>query len=255
VRVAVTGRTPPAGSGSANLSLLLGDGDVTGARRAALSLVGATPERAVFMEQVHGADVAVVTDADAGRGARDHTSAIPRVDALVTQARDLALVVLVADCVPVVLIDPGRAVGVVHAGRGGVDAGVVAQALARLTGDPSRVVALVGPAVGGCCYEVPVEMVDRTAAAWPGARATTSWGTPALDLPAAVTAQLRHGGVARVERIGACTRCDPQTYFSHRASSAGLAPAGRQAAIVLRAGPSTPAPATAEGFLQSRASS
>ena len=250
VRVAFTGRVDERGV-AANLSLLVGDVAATpAARKAALALVGARPDDAVFMQQVHGGGVATVTTADAGRGARTADSAVPDVDAMVTTAADVALAVLAADCVPVVLVDPHRAVGAVHAGRGGVVAGVVPAAVAALAGkSPGEVVALVGPAIGGCCYEVEESLATAVASQVPAAAATTSWGTPSVDLPAAVTAQLQAAGVARVERVGACTRCSGDTWFSHRAATAGAAPAGRHAGIVLRAG--SPHAATDPSSLQS----
>jgi YfiH family protein len=241
VRVAFTGRALAGVDGEANLSLLVGDGDVRAARRAALRLIGAEPSQAVFMQQVHGGAVATVGAAHAGSGATDPAAAVPAVDALVTTAAGVALAVLVADCVPVVLVDPGHAVGVVHAGRGGVLADVVPSAVRALAGDASGVVALVGPAIGGCCYEVPAAMAAEVTGAHPAAAATTTWGTPSLDLRAAVVAQLQAAGVARVQQVGSCTRCTPDTWFSHRAAQAGVAPHGRQAAVVVReAPPQTP---------------
>ena len=231
MRVAFTGRTRDGG----NLSLVVGDGDVVATRRDAISALGADRARAVFMQQVHAGAVALVGDEHAGRGLNDHADAVPGVDALVTTAVDLPLVVLVADCVPVVLVDPDHGVGAVHAGRGGVVAGVVPAAVERLAApDASRVVALIGPAIGGCCYEVPQALADEVAAQWPQAKATTTWGTPALDLAAAVEAQLRSVGVGRVRRVGSCTRCNADVLFSHRAATAGAAPHGRQGGIVVR---------------------
>ena len=237
VRVAFTGRTLAGVDGDANVSLLVGEGDVARARRAALGLVGADPAQSVFMQQVHGAAVATVGAADVGSGATDPATAIAGVDALVTTAARAALAVLVADCVPVVLVDPGRAVGVVHAGRGGVVANVVSAAVRALAEDAGRVVAMIGPAVGGCCYEVPAAMAANVTATHPMAAATTTWGTRSLDLRAAVAEQLRTAGVARIQDVGSCTRCTPGTWFSHRAATAGVGPHGRQAGIVVRESP------------------
>ena len=237
VRVAFTGRVLAGVDGEANLSLLVGDGDVAAARAAALRLVGAGPADAVFMQQVHGGAVASVDATHAGLGAIDPATAVADVDALVTAATGLALTVLVADCVPVVLVDPGRAVGVVHAGRGGVGADVVSSAVCALAEDPSTVVAVIGPAVGGCCYEVPAAMAAEVAASHPAAAATTTWGTPSLDLRAAVAEQLCDAGITRIRQVGSCTRCTPDAWFSHRGATAGVGPHGRQAAIVVRESP------------------
>lgn len=248
MRVAFTRRTEEGG----NLSLVVGEGDVAATRRAAVTSVNAEAERAVFMQQVHGGDVAIVDGSSAGRGLDRYTDAVAEVDGLVTTDVDLPLVMLVADCVPVVLIDPGKAVGAAHAGRGGVVAGVVGNAVAQMAPrDPAAMVALIGPAIGGCCYEVPQAMADEVSALWPAAKASTTSGTPSLDLPAAVASQLSSLGVGRIERVGSCTRCNAGVWFSHRAATAGDAPHGRQAAIVVRSSEEAPARSHQSPSLQS----
>jgi polyphenol oxidase len=222
-----------------NVSRVVGGGDVDGARHRLTGLVGLPPERAVFMEQVHGPGVAVVDDRHAGRGLTSHGDAVEGVDALVTAAEDLALVVMVADCVPVLLALPGRAIAAAHAGRRGIETEVLAATVARLVdvgqGAAGEVEALIGPAIGGCCYEVPADLAEAVAGRWPAARARTTWGTPAIDLPAAARAQLAAAGVQRVDTIGSCTRCDADRWFSHRAdSAAGAAAVGRQAGVIAR---------------------
>ncbi|GGI04337.1 polyphenol oxidase family protein [Egicoccus halophilus] len=179
------------------------------------------------MRQVHGAEVAVVDDATpVGAELRD-------VDAVVTDRPGRPLAVAVADCVPVLLAGH-RSVAAVHAGRRGVETGVVDATLRAMTslGDPpERVRAVTGPAIGGCCYEVPGELRDAVGAEHPRAVGRTSWGTPSLDLPAAVHARLRATGVCSVDAVGGCTACDPQQrWFSHRADAA----TGRQLGIVVR---------------------
>lgn len=212
-----------------NVSWRADAGDVGGARTALAALVGLGPDDVVAMEQVHGSGVARVGPADRGRGASAARGGIPGVDALVTTATDVALVVLVADCVPVLLVDPGRAVGAVHAGRRGVATGVVASAVDALTDRPAEVVAVVGPGIGGCCYEVEPDLADEVARHVPAARTSTRWDSPGLDLPLAASSQLAAAGVGRIERAGACTLCANERWFSHRAADAG-----RQAGIVTR---------------------
>lgn len=227
-----TARFAFSGTGDGNMSLTVGTADAAARGRLAAA-IGVEPGALVSMQQVHGGEVARVTAADRGRGATDHGTAVPAVDALVTFAPDVPLMVLVADCVPLLLVDPDRAVAAVHAGRGGVVAGVVPATLDVMAPpDPASVTALVGPAIGGCCYEVPPEMADEVAAAQPAARATTTWGTPALDLPAAAAAQLRERGITDIRRAGGCTRCGGTRWFSHRRAPG----AGRQAGAVVRGG-------------------
>lgn len=186
-----------------------------------------------YMAQVHGARTAHVTTPDEA----------PEADAMVTGSPGLALGVLVADCVPLLLLDSQTgAVGAVHAGRRGVAGGVVMRAVEALIGlgpgrgrDAGHVMASVGPAICGGCYEVPSAMRDEVAAAEPAARAETTWGTPSLDLRAAVRAQLEKAGVRSIVTVGACTREDP-TLFSHRRD--GLT--GRFAGVIRCEGVSLP---------------
>ncbi|MCL6667258.1 peptidoglycan editing factor PgeF [Streptomyces panaciradicis] len=183
----------------------------TNRQRAAGSL-GLDPANVVWMNQVHGADVAVV---DGPWG----DNPVPEVDAIVTTRRGLALAVLTADCTPVLLADPvAGVVAAAHAGRPGMVAGVVPAALRAMTelgADPARIVARTGPAVCGRCYEVPEQMRAEVAAVEPAAYAETSWGTPAVDVTAGVHAQLDRLGVRDRWQSPACTR-ESADHFSYR---------------------------------------
>jgi polyphenol oxidase len=232
VRAAVTGRdtaaSPPAVGAAGNLSHRRPHrpDDLARARREVGAATGTDPATWHLLHQVHGADVAVV-DADTPIGAE-----LRGVDAAVTSEPGRPLTVQTADCVPVLLAGP-TAIGVAHAGRAGVALGVVEAVLDAVValGEARHLRAVVGPAIGGCCYEVPVAMRDEVAATHPEAAATTTWGTPSLDLPAAVVATLGAGGVASVTSLGGCTRCDPEgRWFSHRADP----DAGRQLGLVVR---------------------
>lgn len=177
-------------------------------RRAVAALAGDGVPVA-SMRQVHGADVALV---------RSAPEVEPVADALVTDVPGLVLVARVADCVPVVLADEARGlVGVAHAGRPGLVAGVVPAAVAALRGlGAIDLVAWVGPHVCGACYEVPAQMRDEVEAAVPGSASLTSWGTPSVDLGAAVAGQLADAGVAEVVSTGRCTREDEDLYSYRR---------------------------------------
>ena len=181
-------------------------------RELAAKSLGIDPGRVVWMNQVHGAEVAVVSEAWGDRP-------VPEVDAVVTAERGLALAVLTADCTPVLLADPvAGVVGAAHAGRPGMIAGVVPAAVRAMTGlgaEPARIVARTGPAVCGRCYEVPDAMRADVSAVEPAAYAETSWGTPAVDVTAGVHAQLERLGVRDREQSPVCT-LESGDHFSYR---------------------------------------
>jgi YfiH family protein len=138
-------------------------------------------------------------------------------DAAVTAQPGCVLAVRTADCAPVVLVGQA-AVGVVHAGWRGLFDGVVERSVAALQLlDDGPVVAHLGPCIRAGCYEFDGPERDRLAARFgDGVRATTTWGTPALDLAAAVHAALASVGVVEVHDTAGCTACD-RRWYSHRA--------------------------------------
>lgn len=174
------------------------------------------------MRQVHGNTVEVLEPG----GDR---SAPPECDGVVAAQAGVVLAVRVADCVPVLLADAAAGViGAAHAGRPGLASGVVPATVARMRSlGAERITAWMGPHVCGACYEVPAEMQEAVAAAEPASRATTSWGTPSLDIGAGVRAQLEREDVEVVD-VSRCTRESPDLY-SHRRDGER---AGRLAGLV-----------------------
>jgi YfiH family protein len=219
VDLGFTGRSAGRGSGpyaGLNLGGHVGDdaADVEGNRTALAHEIDLPRERLVLMNQVHGSDVAEV---DGPWGAEP-----PAVDGIVTRATDLALAVLVADCVPVLLHDAAAGVvGAVHAGRPGMLAGIVGRAVAAMRDlGASEVSATVGPSVCGRCYEVPAEMAHSAAAVSPAAAARSWTGTAAIDVAAAVVEQLAAADVA-VQWVPGCTRESGDLYSYRRDGRTG----------------------------------
>ncbi len=187
------------------------------------SAIGLTEDRLVWMNQIHGDHVEAVQ----GPG----TGPLEATDALVTAAPRLALVVVTADCVPVLMADAGAGVvGAAHAGRVGAAAGIALRTVEAMVAAGARmgeISVLLGPAVSGPNYEVPEEMAADIEARLPGSRTTTSRGTPALDLRAGLARQLAEAGVGPIDVDPRCTVAD-RTLFSHRRD--GLT--GRLASLV-----------------------
>lgn len=178
-------------------------------------------DRLVFMNQVHGNAVDVVHGPRGGD--------VAPADGVITATRGLALVVMVADCTPILLVDTdAQIVGAVHAGRPGMQSRIVDVAVERMRSLGARSIrAVVGPSVCGRCYEVPARMRDEAAAVTAEAAAVSWTGTAAIDVAAGVVAQLAQHDV-EVTWVPGCTR-EEHRLFSYRQDKH----AGRFAGIAL----------------------
>ena len=172
---------------------------------------------AQFMNQVHGDHVVVIDkrlDTD------------PTCDAMITKKPGISLAVMVADCIPLLFVSK-EAVAAVHVGRAGLINRVAIKTLHQMrTMGAIDVHAIIGPSICGRCYEVPFEMQQDVIVDHPRAFATTYAGTPGLDLPAGLIAELVSEGVT-YEASTVCTMED-ELYFSHRKDN----PTGRFAGVV-----------------------
>jgi YfiH family protein len=178
---------------SLNLGGSVGDQEsaVTANRRRLADSCGLQPGQLRWMRQVHGSVVSY-----ARATPQDEP---PEADAMFTDVPDRALVVLVADCAPVLLADPeARIVGAAHAGREGMAAGVVTELVAAMSqagADPARMHAVIGPHICSACYEVPEQLRARVAERVPESACVTRAGTPGIDIGAGIEAQLARAGV------------------------------------------------------------
>lgn len=163
------------------------------------------------LRQQHGAVVRTVTapgDADGTLG-----------DASVTAASGAPLAIRTADCAPVALVASEGVVAAVHAGWRGLAAGVIEAAVTEIRRLGGRhLLAWVGPCIHPGCYEFGSEPLDGLVRRLgPEVASQTARGTPALDIPAAVRACLRLGGVEQVIEANRCTSCEAESWYSHRA--------------------------------------
>jgi len=223
---------------SLNLGLHVGDEDefVLENRQKVAAGLGATLDDFVFCEQAHRRTVLIVGPDHRGRGARERATAIQGTDALVTVTPGVVLVVLVADCVPLVLFEPhAHVLGCVHAGWGGTVSGVTAAAVAAMVGlgaDPSCIVAGIGPAIAPDRYQVGDDVAEAARTAFPddlgGVIRPDGKGRWLFDLWEANRRQLNTAGVPdeHIHIAGLATGEDTP-FFSHRVEQ----PCGRFAAV------------------------
>jgi purine-nucleoside/S-methyl-5'-thioadenosine phosphorylase / adenosine deaminase len=176
--------------------------------------VGADVARLAMNRQRHGA---IVNRAEAGERGREG-------DGLWSDERDVLLLKLTADCLPIALArtngDPGLAL--LHAGWRGLLEGVVEAGVSAL--GAGKLAAVIGPGIGPCCYEVGSDVAEPYRARFGGNALRGS----NLDLWSVAELVLHGAGVTSVERLGLCTACDPGRFFSHRRDGAVT---GRQGVI------------------------
>jgi polyphenol oxidase len=169
-------------------------------RRRACTALGLDSSRLAVNRQRHSTRVHKAT-----AGGREDPG-----DGLWTDEPGVPLLALTADCVPIALVNltDRPALAVLHAGWRGLAEGIVEVGVDALGAGEKA--AIIGPAIGPCCYEVGPEVSARFEPE------LTREGN--LDLWEASARALRRAGVARVERVDLCTLCHPALFFSHRRS-------------------------------------
>ena len=208
------------GTGSSDQS------DVVAINRArAAAAMRVAPEALLSVHQVHSADVVTVT----GAGPQG------KADAMVTDVPGLALSILTADCMPVLLHDPGAGIiGAVHAGWRGALAGVLEatlDAMEDLGGDRAETVAVIGPCISQRAYEVGPELLQAFSDEDPEYAWFFANGTGdryLFDLPGFGLKRLTDAGVGYATWTRHCTYSQPGLFYSYRRSvHAGEADYGR----------------------------
>ena len=208
-------------------------GDTEEAVETNLRLIGGAlgVSRLVASPQVHGETIHVIDGEALARAEKSSSLFItPPGDALVTRLHDLGLVIKVADCQPIFLVDPVRRIAAnVHCGWRGNVSGFPTR-MVRFLADrfgcrPRDLLAAVGPSLGPCCAEFINYREELPLDFW-----QFETRPKHFDLWAITRSQLTEAGL-RPENIavaGRCTRCETDTFFSYR----GEGNTGRLAAVI-----------------------
>jgi YfiH family protein len=175
-----------------------------------------------FVKQAHGDRVFVLDDPQKSADQVEREEA----DALITHLNEKPIAVLTADCVPVILYDPEKHVaGVIHAGRKGTQMRIVSKTISMLSISygcrPQDVVMAMGPAIGGCCYEVEDPCIVPFRENYPGWEdfvTANSQHRFMLDLLKANEMDGVQAGISKenIHRSGECTSCNNDRWFSYR---------------------------------------
>jgi purine-nucleoside/S-methyl-5'-thioadenosine phosphorylase / adenosine deaminase len=183
--------------------------------------VGADPDGATMAWQRHGANVTRAQP----RGIVTPGTVYDHCDGLWSDEPGRAMLLLVADCIPVAIVrddDDLPAVGIFHAGWRGLLAGLLATGVRAL--GVHGLTAAIGPSIGPCCYEVGEEVATPFREAFGDDVVRKG----KLDLWTSAERALRAAGCGHVQRFDICTSCNPERYFSHRRDNGKT---GRQGVI------------------------
>lgn len=194
-----------------NLATHVGDDpDQVAHNRAQLRQLAQLPAEPLWLNQIHGCNVATV-GADAGDCS---------ADASIARAPGQVCAVLTADCLPILLCETnGRAVAAIHAGWRGLAAGVIEQTVAQLGHPPVNLSAWLGPAIGPTAFEVGAEVRERFCDLDSHATVAFQPTTPGhwlANLPQLAQQRLTRLRVRHIANSGLCTVSDPTQFFSYR---------------------------------------
>ncbi|MDP6880514.1 MAG: peptidoglycan editing factor PgeF [Alteromonas macleodii] len=162
-------------------------------------------EKITWLEQVHSNRVVSLPSAD--------TTA----DASYSSSTSHFCAVMTADCVPILLCDEsGQEVAAVHAGWKGLDTNIIGNAVSHFGSDAKKLIAWVGPAISGPCYEVDAQLASKFRHIDGAIANSSDRGKYLLDLPLVAQVQLQQAGVENITQSNLCTYTDEQRFYSHR---------------------------------------
>ena len=183
----------------------------------------------VHMRQVHSSTVMVV-------GSNNDFDNPPECDALITNIPEIPLMVMTADCTPVLLFDREKnIIAAVHAGRAGAFGNIISKTVKKMKSGfdskPEEIIAAIGPSIRNCCYEVGKEIVDEADRNGFKYAISTRDKKFYLDINTILVRQLRESGIKQenIEDIGICTACRNDLFFSYRAD---FQKTGRMAGVI-----------------------
>ena len=214
---------------SLNLGFNVGDDpdDVLKNRKRLATTIGIPLHHFTIGEQIHSGNVTIIFEESRGKGSTNNKEAINVTDAMVTNVAGICLVILVADCVPILFFDPvQRAIGVAHAGwKGTLEfiAQKTVMAMEKAFGSLAEdIVVGIGPSIGPCCYKVGPDIISQVEIIFHTKKEyilnESKSGEGYFDLWKANLDQLLHAGIERknIEMAMMCTCHTSDLFFSYR---------------------------------------
>ncbi len=177
-------------------------------------------EKCVLSHQTHTDNIKIVTESDAGKGLFTESD-IKDIDGLITNVKNLPIVIFYADCVPVLLYDPvKKVVATVHAGWRGTINNIAGKAV-KIMKDafgcaPDNILAAIGPSISSCCFETGEEVIKEFVSENLSDCVLKRDNKNFVDLQKSNKILLQKQGVNEITISGLCTKCRCDEFFSHR---------------------------------------
>ncbi len=217
---------------SANLAFHVGDNpsDVVANHDILAHTLGYNRIGLIHMRQIHSDRIVIIDET------LDFNTP-PECDALITNRPATPLMVMSADCTPILIYDPvQRVIAAVHAGRAGALNAILPKTIAAMEkafGCNQRDLHIVmGPSIGGCCYEINETIgAECDALGYKNALQRVE-GKVFLDVNTILLQQLKRMNIPseQIEISGECTSCKSDEYFSYRADKQHT---GRIAGVII----------------------
>jgi hypothetical protein len=214
---------------SLNLALHVGDDPdkVLKNRKRLAQAIGISLDQFTIAKQVHSGTVTIISEATKGRGSTNQEDAVEATDAMVTDVPGICLIILVADCVPMLFFDPARnVIAAAHAGWRGTLQFIALHTVRAMEKEfgcsPHDILVGMGPSIGSCCYEVGPEVIAQVKTVLSSRqeyiRRESKDGKGYFDLKKANGDQLFEAGIRRenIETANQCTSHNAHIFFSYR---------------------------------------
>lgn len=159
---------------------------------------------------------------------------VENTDALITNEPNVAIALNFADCTPIMLFDPTKkVVAIAHAGWRGTVAKIGPKTVEKMTANfgcnPKDIIALIGPCIGKCCFEVGEDVLQKLICSVEEKFESTIRGKN-VDLKLINKFQLLASGVEKIDLSEYCTSCQSELFYSYRKEKGHTA---RHSAVIM----------------------
>lgn len=191
--------------------------------------LGITLENLFIPQQTHSDNVEII----------DLTKKeYPDCDALITNQQNICIVLNFADCVPVIFYDPvKKVVAIAHAGWKGTAVEIAAKTAKKMIDEfdsnPEDIIALIGPSIGKCCFEVKDDVKEKILASIDKSKHSEVCTNNNIDLKLVNKVQLLAVGIKKIDLSEDCTSCQTELFFSYRKENGHTA---RHSAVIMLKG-------------------